>query len=79
MSLQHGIKKLSQENWLEPDKATAIWARMTIGLAPHSVAAANYLDMLSEPELSQNIPREVKRLFETARGAKAYGWFFVSV
>ena len=76
MEAEHGIKKLTEANWLEPDKATAIWARMTMGLAPHSVAAANYLDMLSEPELSQNVPREVKRLFETARGATAYGWFF---
>lgn len=76
MEPEHGIKSLTEANWLEPDKATAIWVQMTMGVAPHSVAAAKYLNMLSEPELSQNVPREVKRLFETARGATAYGWFF---
>jgi hypothetical protein len=76
MEAEHGIKKLSPENWLEPDKATAIWVQMTMGTSPPSTAVGNYLDIISGPQLSKNVPDEVKKLFETARGATAYGWFF---
>jgi hypothetical protein len=31
METELGIKKLTKANRLEPDKATAIWAQMTMG------------------------------------------------
>ncbi len=55
MEAEHGIKKLTEANWLEPDKATAIWLDDDGGCA-HSVASANYLHMLSEPNCHKKSP-----------------------
>lgn len=76
MNHPYGMKKLTEANWLEPDEATNIWVQMTMGVSPFSAAAGHYLDIISGPQLSKNVPDEVQKLFETARGATAYGWFF---
>ena len=76
MDAEHGIKKLSLENCLEPDKAAMLWLQLTRGASSTSVMTRDYINRILRPQLSKNVPEEVKRLFEVARGALIYGWFY---
>lgn len=71
-----GIKKLSPENWLEPDRASTVWISHIDAEGTHLIDAENRLREILEPTLDETVPEEVRTLFEVARGALAYGWFF---
>ena len=72
-----GIKTLTTENWLQPDPTSTIFVRLSH--ADGSVSPMSGEDWVAQflaPSLDDNVPEEVRRLFEVARGALAYGYFF---
>src|SRR5215218_7257043 len=72
-----GIKTLTTENWLQPDPTSTIFVRLSH--ADGSVSPMSGEDWMAQflaPSLNDNVPEEVRRLFEVARGALAYGYFF---
>jgi hypothetical protein len=71
-----GIKKLSPENWLKPDLASTVWTSRIDAEGVHLIDVEDRLREILEPTLDETVPDEVRRLFEVARGALAYGWFF---
>lgn len=73
----HGFKQLTADNWLEPDQVSALVEAVhqetgeTIELA-----GEHWLEQILYLKLAASVPEEVRALFEVARGAMVYGWFF---
>jgi hypothetical protein len=69
------IKRLTPQNWLEPDPASSIWARPSVvGAIP--IRADEWAERLLAIDLSEVVPLDVRRLFAVARGAMLYGSFY---
>lgn len=60
----YGFKKLNSNTFLQPEE-------FFMGIPPVA-----FLTLIMEPELNESIPEQVRALFEVARGAIAYGYFF---
>lgn len=70
-----GFKKLTPDNWLEPDVASVIFARFT----PEGIQRLGPQDWairFLRPQLHAGVPLEIVRLFEAAKGVLLYGCFF---
>lgn len=63
-----GVKRLTAESWNEIDPTNVMFGAMPIpeDLIPH----------IMQPQLSMEVPLEVAQLFEVARSAMCYGYFF---
>lgn len=59
-----GIKKLNERSFLLPEE----WF--------YSISHREFLEPINQPQLIDVVPEEIKKLFEVARGAIAYGYFF---
>lgn len=62
--IQFGFKEISNDNFMRPEQF--------IGYAPPKI----FLDLILDPKLNDNVPEKVQAMFEAARGAIAYGYFF---
>jgi hypothetical protein len=71
----HGTKKLTPENWLEPDLTSTGWTHYAPAASGHMEGAA-WLRQFSRAELDAAVPEDVRALFEVARGALIYGYLF---
>ncbi len=72
-----GLKKLTPENWLQPEWVMTLFVRMRPeDLEPRPVSGEDWVSAIAKPTLDESVPEEVKGLFETVRGALAYGFFF---
>lgn len=71
------LKRLAAENWLEPDSISASFWEVSLpeGKA-RRITGDDWVRMIFKPALSDSVPAEVRNLFEVARGAMAYGYFF---
>ncbi len=67
------FKKLSEDNWLSQDGKLGTEAS---GDAVQAPTREEWLAAVKEPRLAGEVPNEVERIFEVARGAAAYGYFF---
>lgn len=73
----HKTKRLTIENWLEPDPVSTLLAvvdRRDGSVRP--LAPADYVQPALQPQLGANVPEDICDLFEVARGALAYGYYF---
>lgn len=78
------FKKLSLENWQDTDPMLSdYWQepdpylRGVIDLGPvEPLTAAKWVQTLLGIELNEQVPAEIVELFEVARGAMLYGYFF---
>ncbi|WP_162909183.1 hypothetical protein [Aggregatilinea lenta] len=68
-----GFKHLTADNWLQIDAVTKLFVRGTNGA---SIKGEEWLESILQPQLIDPVPHEIERLFEVARGALAYGYFF---
>jgi hypothetical protein len=72
-----GFKKLTRENWLEPESMMDAFVhvsrtdQMKVPISPDE-----WVDRFLKPQLDSEVPIEIVRLFEVARGSVAYGYFF---
>lgn len=67
-----GIKIITHENWMNPDP-------LMKNLITHQdsiMSAGDWAISILEPKLSETVPLEIHKLFEVARGAMLYGYFF---
>jgi Domain of unknown function (DUF4145) len=72
-----GFKKLSAENWLEPESVMSAFVTLSLKDSTKSpISADAWLDRFLKPQLDSTVPFEIHRLFEVARGAAAYGYLF---
>src|SRR5687767_7625635 len=72
------IKKITPENWLERDgiQFAAIEYTSLNDSYGSLMDGKDWIHNFTQPELSENVPGNVHSLFEVARGALCYGYFF---
>lgn len=72
-----GFKKLTLDNWLESDKASSSFVDVSaVNGKLHPITGDEWMQKILKPNLIEEVPIEVQQLFEVARGALAYGYFF---
>ena len=71
-----GFKQLSTENWLVPDSTVQLWGRFGADGNIHDISGEEWLNDILQSKLNEAVPLEIKKLFEVARGAMAYGYYF---
>jgi hypothetical protein len=71
-----GFKEITPSNWLEADGVLRGFVRLSADGQFQPISGDDYLRSILSPELLQSVPTEVQALFEVARGAMAYGYFF---
>lgn len=72
---KYGFKEITPSNWLKPDDEL----RGFVKLSPNgkiTLSGQDYLSYILKPNLHKSVPSDVQALFEVARGAMAYGYFF---
>lgn len=72
-----GFKKLTVDNWLEPDKVSSSFVGIsTVDGQVHTISGNEWVSCILKPNLIEAVPTEIRALFEVARSALAYGYFF---
>jgi hypothetical protein len=71
-----GFKEITPSNWLEPDGVLRGFVRMSSEGHFQPITSDDYLRDILSPKLLESVPADVQALFEVARGAMAYGYFF---
>ena len=71
-----GFKEIGPSNWLEPDGALRGFVRISPDGQPRTITGEEYLQHILRPKLHASVPPDVQALFEVARGAMVYGYFF---
>lgn len=61
------FSRVTEKNWLSPDRESYV---------PFGVTQEEWIAPFLEPRLESNVPRDVIRAFEVARGCMIYSWFF---
>lgn len=70
------FKQLTSENWSEPDPVMRHFSFIPRAGPPRPATAEDWVRDFLRLELSPAVPRNVRDLFEVARGVCLYGWFF---
>jgi hypothetical protein len=71
------FKRLTANNWDEPDATSSIWVRRSRLVAGEIPVDGNaWAREFLAVNLTGPVPVEVANLFEVARGTLLYGWFF---
>jgi len=72
-----GYKQLTKETWLKPDRISTSFLLVSPETGVDDIKKGEmYLDMILQPHLNEEVPFEVRKLYEVARGALVYGYFF---
>jgi hypothetical protein len=66
MEVEIGFKRLTPENWLEPDSVMRVFR----------YSAEEWVHDITAVRLSEDVPLEVRKLFAAARGPSATGISF---
>jgi hypothetical protein len=74
--LQYRSKSLTLDNWQECDPTYAAFHRFPQDLDFRPVTAADWPTEILAPQLGPNVPPQVQRLYEVARGVLAYGYCY---
>jgi hypothetical protein len=71
-----GFKRLTAENWSDPDPVNRHFARISPIAGPVSMEGGDWAREFLAVSVADHVPKEVADLFAVARGAMLYGWFF---
>jgi len=72
-----GYKKITKDTWLTPDRISTSFLLVPPETDIDDIKKGEmYLDMILQPHLNEEVPIEVRKLYEVARGALVYGYFF---
>ena len=69
-------KKVNHHNWLEPDDPMKDYVKLTSTGSQERVTGQDWLYPIPKPKLLESVSQEVHDLFEGARGALVYGYFY---
>lgn len=71
---EFGFKIITSENWNIPDKTTVAY---TCPFDYDEKSGSHpYMDRILSYQLNNEVPIEIRRLFEVARGAMVYSYYF---
>jgi hypothetical protein len=71
-----GFKEINQQSWLEPDDIIKAFVKLSSSGEPESMSGEDWLQHILKPKLLESVPQDVQAVFEVARGALVYGYFF---
>lgn len=71
-----GFKELLADNWLEADSGMRAFFIFGPLLKPIPTTCRGWVAAILKPQLDEQTPEDVQALFEVARGAMLYGYFF---
>lgn len=72
-----GFKKLTEDNWLEPDKNSSLFVSISpIDGQTQPITGNDWVRDILRINLTEEVSQEIQALFEVARGALVYGYFF---
>jgi len=71
-----GYKKLTIDNWKKPDTVARGFVKISESGETHSITEDGWVSDILKPTLKEGVPLEVQKMFEVARGAIIYGYFF---
>jgi hypothetical protein len=70
-------KRITLENWRQPDPASSVFTMVNrLDGSVRPITPEDYIAPALEPQLVESVPEDVGDLFEVARGALAYGFYF---
>lgn len=71
------MKSIDEKNWLEADPVTHLLSNQIDSSGNlGQMTGEDWLSLILEAKLAVDVPVEIRRLFEVARGTMAYGYFF---
>ncbi len=74
---KHPYKRVSRQNWLEPDPVSASFVqRDRRDGTVRQMDGADWIDAVVETTVSAAVPTEVANAFEFAKGGFGYGYFY---
>jgi hypothetical protein len=72
-----GIKELTAENWTTPDPAMGAFGEINLAMGEQRPSDGNQLaEQLLRYTLDDGVPADVRAMWDIARGALLYSWFF---
>jgi hypothetical protein len=71
-----GFKEITQTNWLQADEVSARFVQISAEGTVTSMIGDDWLQAILKPQIIDTVPKEVQALFEVARGALVYGYFY---
>ena len=69
-------KRINQQNWLERDDTLNSFVKVRPTGTTEPISGQEWAELMLKPQLLVSAPKEVQRLFEGARGALIYGYFY---
>jgi len=76
---EFGFKNLNVDNWLVQDKAMSGIHRILPNGETRPVSSTEWFEDIQKPKLADSVPEEIHKLYEVARGAMIYGYFFYPI
>lgn len=76
--VQLGFKSLCLDNWMLPDPLMNNLVMLKNGVVSN-MSANDWAIPIFEPKLTDNVPSDILKLFEVARGLMLYGYFFYPI
>lgn len=70
------FKEITIHNWLQPDEVLSYFKKIRPNGTIEPVTGEDYLQSALAPKLLPVVPEDIHGLFEVARGAIVYGYFF---
>jgi len=71
-----GFKEIGLENWLLRDPVHDIFSKVTPTGEVSPMRGEDWVRLVLKPQILETVPNEIQALFEVARGALIYGYFF---
>jgi hypothetical protein len=80
MESSPGVKRLTIDNWLMPDDIGRAFVEVNAATGERRPATAeSWAQRFLAIELGQCVPAEIRDMWEVARGALLYGWFYYAL
>lgn len=72
---QRLFRKLTPKNWRQRDNVVNYFCQIR-GSESHPISDDQWAESFLEPELSPDVPYDIRNLFEVAQGLQCYGCYF---
>jgi hypothetical protein len=75
-----GVEHLTTGNWLEPDPICLKFVEVNLATAERRLPTGEgWAERFLAIDLAPTVPREVRDMWEAARGLLLYGWFYYAI